>query len=1799
MRGGVWVLVLLCVVVGVSSTPCRPEEFSCVRGGCLSEYNVCDFKVDCEDGSDETDCSQFMRCDFQEGFCSFQVQDEHVWIRGSDSTWSSTEVHHQENVTGHYLYIKSENGEGVTAEIYSPFLQPSHTCWLTFSHHIGLLNGALAVLIQSKSLEEPQMVWSQSTPGLDPHPHRWLRSVVMLNSREEFRVLIRGLIYNSSDPHEIVAIDDLSFTKDCVAVVENEIKAPLPTQCPSSQFYCGANKCMDGVRVCDFSSDCPSGEDEANCSSRCDFESDSCGWYELAQGDGFDWVRGSANGDFKDYQDQIPPRDHSTNTSKGHFMFILKNSNSFSQQALLHSPTFQQSGSDCIMSFWHYNSGQSVGAAEMHLLFDGLDSSTILWQTLYNQGNQWHPVIVQIGRQTRPFHLSITKLSLGVYEGISAIDDVMFNNCSLPKAMETCPDPGQFHCGRSKACVNYIQICDLIDDCGDGTDEENCSSELMCDFEEGLCSWTQDQAEDSFDWTRIQGPTPTFNTGPWKDHTRASVDGHFLYIESSEPQNFKDTAVLISRPFLPTSSRGPEPKQPCFFRFHYHMFGQHVFRLAVYMRTRNSGRGNLLWVRFGDQGNLWHQKILQINSAHHFQILVEGTVGDDFRGDIAIDDLSFLGCEPYEGKLPSEEPSTTASVPTSSEAPPHSCPIGQFMCTTTRECVTVSQVCDFTPDCSDGSDEEHCVKEFCGFEDDDLCGWYVSEPINPVPLHAFRWQRAQGESILYGEQNHRPASDHTLGTPEGWYIFADSSDGGYGHTTDLMTPPIKTTGPQCTLVFWYYMSGFTVGTLQVFIKSNNVTHEVWSQSGNQGNSWRRGEVFIGIHRNLQVVLRAKRGISYMGDVVIDDVAFVDCAAPLRTDLPCDKNEFVCANGHCISEDNLCDFIDHCGDGFDENHYICKGFSSRCDFEFDLCSWRQRQNDDFDWLIKAGNMPTPRNGPSTDHTLRNSSGHYLYLKGSFPQMTGQTAQIIGPLFSHHSKDCKIIFYVHMSGDGIGTLNVYMTKNANHSLLLNLTGNQGNYWKRQEVPLSSSENFKIMFEGKVGSSTGVHICLDDIIFSAGCILSSSFETNSSPLLLSGSCPPGSLQCNNGNCYRSEQTCDFTDNCGDGTDEMDCGTSCSFENGLCGWKSSLADTFSWTLGVGSVHKIRPPHDHTFKNGSGHFAYMSATPAGLNGDKAHMRSSVWKESSARCKLVFWYYISEKARGVIQLFIKTENELKQIWTQQEMYEGWIRAEVPLKKLRNFILIFEAVRSRDVSGGPALDDLEFNDCAPQAVLPGSCPAITDFVCNNGDCIEYHLVCDGKADCSDESDEMDCLVVPGGCSFDMPEGLWEETCQLSQDLTDDFDWDIGYGRMFNGTGPSADNSPNGRGGYLYVNSSAQREGDLARLITKQEFPASVGICHLRFWYHMYGSHHMGTLKVYTVGHNGRHLLIWATCDNHGDTWNYANVILSNVSPFKVSIEAEAGANQWTVIAVDDLSFTRECLIGAPVTPIPITCHMEQFQCLYMFECIPLSWHCDGEVDCFDRSDEDMCSSVDPGTVPPQAECETGEFSCRNNTCIPALLRCDAVSDCPNGEDEHGCPIRECADGELVCEVTGNCIPYQRRCDGIVDCSSFNSDESSCYECPFGYCLNGGICVVTENGPICFCSSLWAGNRCNVRQKPITPTTHVIPDSKLAFSIGLSIVLIFLVFATGVILFCLFRRRRSLKDSRLIDNEVLDCSACDVQRKLPSLAIKPRRPGHHRLNISVYPWRDESKISISKDANLSFSNPLYKCSRSSEA
>ena len=95
---------------------------------------------------------------------------------------------------------------------------------------------------------------------------------------------------------------------------------------------------------------------------------------------------------------------------------------------------------------------------------------------------------------------------------------------------------------------------------------------------------------------------------------------------------------------------------------------------------------------------------------------------------------------------------------------------------------------------------------------------------------------------------------------------------------------------------------------------------------------------------------------------------------------------------------------------------------------------------------------------------------------------------------------------MSGVGIGSLHVLQVTSGDlvtsPLLLLNLTGDQGNYWQRREIALASHVDFRVMFEGTVGHTAKGDVCLDDITFSSGCLLSS-FSPGDLPS------PPGKLQ------------------------------------------------------------------------------------------------------------------------------------------------------------------------------------------------------------------------------------------------------------------------------------------------------------------------------------------------------------------------------------------------------------------------------------------------------------------------------------------------------------------------------------------------------------------------------------------------------------------------------------------------------------------------------------------------------------------
>lgn len=55
-------------------------------------------------------------------------------------------------------------------------------------------------------------------------------------------------------------------------------------------------------------------------------------------------------------------------------------------------------------------------------------------------------------------------------------------------------------------------------------------------------------------------------------------------------------------------------------------------------------------------------------------------------------------------------------------------------------------------------------------------------------------------------------------------------------------------------------------------------------------------------------------------------------------------------------------------------------------------------------------------------------------------------------------------------------------------------------------------------------------------------------------------------------------------------------------------------------------------------------------------------------------------------------------------------------------------------------------------------------------------------------------------------------------------------------------------------------------------------------------------------------MWAVTGNHGSEWTYADVILANTAPFRVTFQAEVGGDMWTDVALDDITYTEECVVG---------------------------------------------------------------------------------------------------------------------------------------------------------------------------------------------------------------------------------------------------------------------------------------------------
>ncbi|MBN3296723.1 FCGBP protein, partial [Amia calva] len=195
------------------------------------------------------------------------------------------------------------------------------------------------------------------------------------------------------------------------------------------------------------------------------------------------------------------------------------------------------------------------------------------------------------------------------------------------------------HCAsrgdRRQLCSSlesYAAACEVAEaDLEEWREATVCVCPLSCNFDYGVCGWQQ-LITDSFDWTRLSGPTPSELTGPSQDHSTGY--GYYMYIEG-DGVYLGDSARILSPECIASGRQ-------C-LQFWYHMYGVgDAMGLNVYyLEIRKAVR---IWSKKGNQGDMWHKAQVEITVSGKFQLfhlIFEGIRGIDYRSDVAVDDISI------------------------------------------------------------------------------------------------------------------------------------------------------------------------------------------------------------------------------------------------------------------------------------------------------------------------------------------------------------------------------------------------------------------------------------------------------------------------------------------------------------------------------------------------------------------------------------------------------------------------------------------------------------------------------------------------------------------------------------------------------------------------------------------------------------------------------------------------------------------------------------------------------------------------------------------------------------------------------------------------------------------------------------------------------------------------------------------------------------------------------------------------------------------------------------------------------
>lgn len=435
-----------------------------------------------------------------------------------------------------------------------------------------------------------------------------------------------------------------------------------------------------------------------------------------------------------------------------------------------------------------------------------------------------------------------------------------------------------------------------------------------------------------------------------------------------------------------------------------------------------------------------------------------------------------------------------------------------------RERLPKEKVCNFEPECSSSEDEKNCG--ICGFEGS-FCGYSQSRSARDANEEC-GWFR----TLAAGNRTFGPKSD--LEGREYIMTKADLNDNdrdGRNESTSILlySPWLQNSSPSCFLSFAYSTSRFASLFAYLEISKPKAIMNVFdsklsrTEEGQDSSSWSRDLVLLGpIYNQFRIrfqghyaeeVTGADRQELQRQFVALDAIKFENCSPERVACFSADA--FSCSNGFCIPQDRICDHVDDCGDGSDEQK--CVIYPLNCDFEEEACEWMNYNNlaertcsigfcSTKDWKQSSGKSSVEF-GPSRDHTTGLPGGNFLILTASAPKIRKRVilrSPVIGSFVSNYAVKqgvtrslCKIRFFYLFEGSNYMRLLVklkHMDQSSKRVIWEANNAIRTHGYQRALITINVNEYARILIQGivELNENRTSYVAIDDISFTRGCQL-----------------------------------------------------------------------------------------------------------------------------------------------------------------------------------------------------------------------------------------------------------------------------------------------------------------------------------------------------------------------------------------------------------------------------------------------------------------------------------------------------------------------------------------------------------------------------------------------------------------------------------------------------------------------------------------------------------------------------------------